>query len=342
MNTYAYRLLLPNGRTRSGLVRMMVERDLSAKLWLERHFDAVVLRLYRLPTWFAATLASAGRVTGHALPPIELSGLLRDLAVMTGAGVPIIDALETIAEESDITQRRIAATARLLVSALDAGAPVSEAFNRHPDIFPESVRNLMAIGEETGTVDHMLLEAAEHIERMTTLGRNMRQALIYPAFVFATIFGAALFWIYYVIPNLAQLFSQMQVKLPAITRAVLQLSKWLEGNAASSFMLIVGIVAGSWLLLQFNTAARKLLFKVMHRMPIVNVLVTASGMAFITEHLAIMIDAGVDIIRSLGVLERALSDEYYRERIHKVRMAVDRGTLLASAMRQVGGLPLLS
>lgn len=339
MNTYAYRLLLPNGRTRSGLVRMMVERDLSAKLWLERHFDAVVLRLYRLPTWFAATLASAGRVTGHALPPIELSGLLRDLAVMTGAGVPIIDALETIAEESDITQRRIAATARLLVSALDAGAPVSEAFNRHPDIFPESVRNLMAIGEETGTVDHMLLEAAEHIERMTTLGRNMRQALIYPAFVFATIFGAALFWIYYVIPNLAQLFSQMQVKLPAITRAVLQLSKWLEGNAASSFMLIVGIVAGSWLLLQFNTAARKLLFKVMHRMPIVNVLVTASGMAFITEHLAIMIDAGVDIIRSLGVLERALSDEYYRERIHKVRMAVDRGTLLASAMRQVGGFP---
>lgn len=339
MNTYAYRLLLSNGRTRSGMLRLMVERDLSAKLWLERHFDAVVLRLYRLPNWIAAALGTAGGITGHTLPPIELSGLLRDMAVMVRAGVPIIEALHAIAEESDASQKRIAATARLLISALDAGAPVSEAFNRHPNIFPESVRNLMAIGEESGTIDRMLLEAAEHIERMTALGRNMRQALIYPAFVFATIFGAALFWIYYVIPNLAGLFSQMQVKLPAVTRAVLQLSKWLEGNAAPSFMLMAGIVVGAWLLLRLNLGARKFLFSQAHRLPIARVLVTAAGMAFITEHLAILIAAGVDIMRSLGVLERSLSDEYYRERISKVRIAVDRGELLAAAMRQVGGFP---
>jgi type II secretory pathway component PulF len=339
MNTYAYRLLLANGRTRSGMLRLMVERDLSARLWLERHFDAVVLSLYRLPNWMAAVLGASGSVTGQTLPPTELSGLLRDLAVMTRAGVPIIEGLKTMAAETDSSQRRIAATARLLISALDAGASISEAFNRYPNIFPESVRNLMAIGEESGTIDRMLLEAAEHIERMTTLGRNMRQALIYPAFVFATILGAALFWIYYVIPNLAQLFSQMQVKLPAITRGVMQLSKWLEGNALPSFVLMAVLVLGIWLLLKFNKKTRRLLSSLAHRLPIARVLVTASGMAFITEHLAIMIAAGVDIIRSLGVLERALSDEYYRERINKVRVAVDRGELLGAAMQQVGGFP---
>lgn len=65
-------------------------------------------------------------------------------------------------------------------------------------------------------------------------------------------------------------------------------------------------------------------------------------MAFITEHLAILIGAGVDIIRSLGVLERSLGDEYYCERIHKVREAVDRGEMLAPAMRQAGGFPAMA
>ena len=339
MNTYAYRLLLPNGRTRSGMLRLMVERDLSARVWLERHFDAVVLSLYRLPDWVASVLGAAGGVTGQTLPPLELSGLLRDLAVMTRAGVPILEGLKAMAAEKDSSQRRIAATARLLISALDAGASVSEAFNRYPNIFPESVRNLMAIGEESGAIDRMLLEAAEHIERMTMLGRNMRQAMIYPAFVFATILGAALFWIYYVIPNLAQLFSQMQVKLPAITRGVMKLSQWLEGNALPSCLMMGVLVAGIWLLLKFHKPTRRGLAMLAHRLPIARVLVTASGMAFITEHLAIMIAAGVDIMRSLGVLERALSDEYYRERINKVRVAVDRGELLGAAMQQVGGFP---
>lgn len=338
MNTYLYRVLLANGRTRYGMLRLMVERDLSAKLWLERHYDAVVLSLFRLPYWLAKLIGAGGTV-GQKLQPIELSGLLRDLAVMTKSGVPIIESLKAIAEESDRSQRRIASTARLLISALDAGAPISEAFNRHPNIFPESVRNLMEIGEESGTVDKMLLEAAEHIERMTSLKRNMRQALIYPAFVFATMFGAALFWVYYVIPNLAGLFSQMRVKLPAVTKMVLDASKWMEGHANTSMFVILGLIVGMWLLVKLNRGTRHFTFRMAHKIPILRTLVTASGMAFITEHLAIMIASGVDIMRSLGVLERALSDEYYRERIKKVRASVERGDMLASAMRQTGGFP---
>lgn len=338
MNTYFYRVLLANGRTRFGMLRLMVERDLSAKVWLERHYEAVVLQLYRLPYWLASLIGAGGTI-GQKLPPVELSGLLRDLAVMTKAGVPIIESLKAISEETDTSQKRIASTARLLMSALDAGAPISEAFNRHPNIFPESVRNLMEIGEESGTVDKMLLEAAEHIERMTALSRNMRQALIYPAFVFATMLGAALFWIYYVIPNLAGLFLQMRVKLPKITLLVLEMSKWMEGHASVSLFLILVSLFVLWLLIKLHPGVRRLTFSIAHRLPILRTLVTASGMAFITEHLAIMIASGVDIMRSLGVLERALSDEYYKERIKNVRTAVERGDLLASAMRQVGGFP---
>jgi general secretion pathway protein F/type IV pilus assembly protein PilC len=339
MHTYTYRLLLANGRTRSGMLRLVVERDLSAKLWLERHFDAVVLQLYRLPGWCSTVIDAASGATRRALPPVELSGLLRDLAVMTHAGVPIIDALKSIANESDYTQKSAAATARLLAADLDTGASISQTFDRHPDLFPESVRNLMVIGEETGNVDRMLLEAAEHIERLTSLGRDVRQAMIYPAFVFAVIFAAALFWVYYVIPNLAELFTQMRVKLPAVTRVILTASKWLEVHAAVSLALLGLTLVGIWLLLRLHTGTRRVAYRLAHRLPIARVIVTSSGMAFIAEHLAMLVNAGIDIIRSLGVLERALSDEYYRDRIRAVRASVARGGMLAPAMRNVGGFP---
>jgi len=284
-------------------------------------------------------MGGSAAVSRHKLPPAELSGLLRDLGVMTRAGVPIIEALKSIAEESDTSQKRIAATARLLASDLDAGISIADTFDRYPDLFPESVRNLLRIGEESGTVDRMLLEAAQHIERITALGRDVRQAMIYPAFVFVTIFGAGLFWVYYVIPNLAELFTQMHLKLPAVTRGILAMSKWLEAHAGVSFAVLLIVVVGTWLMLRLHTRTRRMMYRLAHRLPVARVIVTTSGMAFITEHLALLIAAGVDIVRSLGVLQRSLSDEYYRERISKVRDSIERGEVLGAAMRQAGGFP---
>ena len=342
MNTYAYRLLLSSGRTKSGMMRLVAERDISAKIWLERHYDAVVLQLFRIPKWATGLLGALGGLGQRSLPPIELSGFLRDLGVMTSAGIPLLDSLKSIAEESDWDQKRISATAKLVLSDLDAGASISEAFNRHPDIFPESVRNLMLIGEETGSVDNMMLEAAEHIERMTALRRDTQRALIYPAFVFISMLGAAIFWVYYVIPNLADLFLQMHLKLPAITRFILSVSKWLERHAVPTLSLIFLSILGIWFLLRMHTGVRRFAYNMAHRLPVFRTIVTASGMAFITEHLSILVGAGIDIMRSLSVIERSLSDEFYRERINKVRQGIDRGGMLASSMRQVGGFPAMA
>lgn len=339
MNTYAYRILLSSGRIRRGVLRLMVERDLSAKLWLEKHFDATVLNLYRMPGWAAKTMDAFGSFSRRRLADPELSGLLRDLAVMTRAGVPIIGALKSIAEEDDCANKPMAAAAALLAADLDAGASLSETFGRHPDLFPESVRNLILIGEETGTVDCMLLEAAEHVERLTSLKRDVRQALIYPSFAFGSILLAGVFWTYYVIPNLAELFTQMHLKLPALTVAILNGSRWMQDNSTVSLALLCALGVGCFLAVKLHPRSRQVMYGLAHKLPIARVLITASGMAFITEHLALLISAGVDITRSLGVLERSLSDEYYKTRIAKVRVAVDRGDMLSGAMQQVGGFP---
>ena len=133
--------------------------------------------------------------------------------------------------------------------------------------------------------------------------------------MFGSIFLAALFWVYYVIPNLAELFIQMRLKLPALTRGILQGANWLEVHAFVSLGSMLMVVLGIFLLVKLHPRSRQAAYSLAHRLPVSRIIVTASGMAFITEHLSLLINAGVDIVRSLGVLERSLADEYYRQRI---------------------------
>lgn len=342
MNTYFFRVLLPEGTVKRGIVRLAVDRDFSARLWLERQHDGVVLALHRLPGWLASLQEVVLRPFRAPVRREDLAGFLRDLALMTGAGVPMLDALQAIESEGEAgDQPRIASLARRLLDDLNAGASVSDAFARHPDAFPESVRNLVAIGDRSGNMDRMLLEGANHVERMIQIGRNMRTALIYPAFVFATIIAVTTFWIYNVVPSMAQLFRQLHAKLPPITIGLLAFSEWVSRHGMLVFSLLAGGAILFWLAVTRIPGVRRAMHRLGHRLPISRLLMRSAGLAHITEYLALLIRAGLDVVTSLDVLARATGDTFYKTRINAIRERVARGERIAAAMRQTGGFPAM-
>jgi len=340
MNVYYYKLLLSNGRVKSGITQLAVEHDASARIWLEKNFDAVVITLTRFPGWLAETQRSLSHLVKPTIKPIELSGMLQDLAVMTSSGIPVMEALRAVANE--VGQGRTSNAAKLarrMLEELDAGASLSEAFARYPDAFPETVRNLIMIGDETGSMDRMLKEAAEHIERISRMTADTKQALIYPVFVFSAIIAAGGFWIYYVVPNLADLFKQMNAQLPPLTVAVMAGSEWLISNFGYIFIGLVALVFTLWVTWRYSRKFRRAIHYTLHKLPIAKTIMFSSGLAFFTEYMSLLIRAGVDMVSSLQVMERAMRDEYYRDRIIAIRQVLERGDRVSSAMRQVGGFP---
>jgi general secretion pathway protein F/type IV pilus assembly protein PilC len=340
---YYYRLLLADGKTRAGVSRFMVERDFSVQLWLERRHDVVVLSLYRFPDWLDGVLRFFGNMLSPTITIKDLSGLLRDLSLMLRSGIPIIEALRTIAAEVRFgTSSGTSTAATLLYEELEGGTSISQAFARHSDIFPEIVCNLADIGNESGTLDKMFMEASRHLERITSIGRNVRQALIYPTFVFAATIGAAAFWLYYVIPNLSELFRQLHAKMPPLTLAVIRFSEWLSENFMLSIVILLAIIITPWLILRYSKKARIWFYSVGHRLPISGVLLRTAGMAFLMEHLALLIRAGLDMAQSLKILERATKDEYYKESLGDIRGVIERGERLNVAMRMTERFPPLA
>lgn len=340
MNVYYYRLLLSSGRIKVGIAQLSVEHDSSARMWLEKNYDATVILLKRLPGWLAETQRSLAHLLRPNIRPPELAGMLRDMAVMTCSGIPVLEALRAVAQEVGTGRASNAArVARNLLDELDAGAGMSEAFNRYPDTFPETVRNLVMIGDETGSMDRMLTEAADHVERVARMTADTRQALIYPAFVFSAIFAAGGFWIYYVIPNLTSLFKQMNAKLPPLTIAVIAFSEWFTAHVIGILLGMIVLAFVLWVTWRYSRPFRRSVHYLLHRLPIAKTIMNSGGLAFLTEYLSLLIKAGVDMVSSLKVMERAIRDEYFRDRVIAIRQVLERGDRVSSAMRQIGGFP---
>ncbi len=343
LNTYYYRVLLPHGALRVGLLRLAVERDLSARLRLENETDGTVVSLWRFPLWLAAVMDFVLRIFRRQIRNEDLAGFLRDMGLMMTAGVPALEALGTLVEESDLSgNKAVSQVARHMTDDLNAGVGMTEAFSRHPNVFPETVRNLISIGDQTGTVDRMLKESAEHVERLMNIKRDIKTALIYPAFVFATIFGVAAFWIYYVVPSMARLFKQLQAKLPPLTEWLVAFADTLTTHLP--WVVLITVVLMVLFVVTFNRSERFQLitYNVLHRTPIARTLLVSSGMAHMTEHLAILVRAGVDMVTSLTTLARATKNRYYRTRLQQVTEAVSRGESVSSSMRRAGGFPAMA
>ena len=339
---YYYKLLLTSGRTKSGFAFIAVEKDSSARLWLEKVYDALVLKLYRLPAGWAAVFTALRGLTHKSIKQKALAGLLRDLAVMTSSGIPVFEATRSIADDtSPDSDPQAARVCRLMLEELQSGGTVTSAFERQPDIFPETVRSLALIGDQTGSMGTMLMEAASHMDRIVTMKADVRQAMIYPIFSFATILGAGAFWIVYVVPNLVALFKQLNAKLPAFTVAFLGVASWLSENFLSVMFISMALVIGMVFLWRRSITVRRKGYRLAHRLPISRTLLSSAGLAFFAEYLSILVRAGIDIADSLKILDAATQDLYYKDRINAMRAFVQRGDRISSAMRQVGGFPAL-
>ena len=273
LNTYYYRVLLPHGAVRSGLLRLAVQRDLSARMRLEAETDGTVVGLWRFPQWLAVVTDMLLHLFRNQVRGDDLAGFLRDMGLMMRAGVPALDALTTLVDESNgVGNKAMAAVARNMRDDLNAGVGMTEAFNRHSNVFPETVRNLVAIGDQTGTLDRMLGEAAEHVERMINIRRDIKTALIYPAFVFASIIGVAIFWIYYVVPNMARLFKQLQAKLPPITEGLVAFADLLSVHLPWVLLVTTAVVALGVISFKRSERFQLATYSLLHRLPIARTL----------------------------------------------------------------------
>ncbi len=261
-----------------------------------------------------------------------LAEFFRNLALVLKAGVPLVEALQDIADSPGAVKFRI--VIKDLVQRIRSGELFSEALSHHESIFPNIVIVLARLGEETGQLDRTLEDAANHLERVQEIIDKTKRALSYPVVILTAMIGALAFWLIYVLPKLFELFKSLGLKkLPIMTRILFSV---VEGVKAYWFVLptTVVILTVFGILASRNQKLKLFWDTLWSKVPLVGRIIKASQLAFFFEYLALLTASGIDVIRSLDVMEGAITHQILKKDISKVKKLVLSGFSLSEAFRE--------
>jgi len=322
--------------------------DITGKVGSGVRFAADQARLRQLLRQEGLSLVWARPGTGlgliNALKNVQPGGMNRtqviefctNIAVMLNAGVPLISCLDELRQEAEnLYVKKVIAD---ILDGLTAGDTLHQAMARRNKDFDILILNLIQIGEETGQLSQIFEHIAQHLKRLDDLIRNVRKALLYPSFVLISLLIAGFVFLTFVFPPLFTMLAEFKVELPKITRVVMAVSSSLK--AFWIFWLAGGfsLIAGFFAMRQYQTT-RYWLDWLGIRIPLVRKVLIQLHMTFFLRYMALMLSAGVDILRGIQLSANSVTNLEIRKRLLGIRRAIVDGSLFSQAMRTIDFVP---
>lgn len=337
MTYFKFKMLGKTGRVTSGVIQLPYNNVISAMSHLERNGDTVV-SVKKINRFFAVILTFyAYGLQGNSIKRIELAEFFNNVSVMLKAGITLMTALRDAG--AGINKGRFAAILDSLIIDIEAGSTLSEALRKYPKTFSGTIVHLISIGEETGNLDNMMLNCSLHLKKIDEIIRSTKQAMLYPSIVITLISGGMIFWFYYVVPKILTLFVEMEVELPPLTKGILWLSDFVQAYIfyiLTVFFLVIALVSIG---VRSSLQIKKIFQRVLLSLPVFKTIIVASNLAFITEYFSLLLNAGIDVVRSIKILNSAVSNEIYREKMQLIGERISQGDTVADSFIIKGLFP---
>jgi type IV pilus assembly protein PilC len=275
-------------------------------------------------------------ITKKKVPRQDIMNFTRQLAVFMKAGVPIMEALEVIVEETQ--NKMLKAILSEMVDSLRAGDTFAAAAAAHPEAFPTFYVGILESAELTGNLDAVLNQLADYIDRDQKARGKVTAALIYPAVVAAMSVVTVLVLAVFVMPRFEVFFASLHAKLPLVTRMLLNTTSFM-GTYWYAEIAAVLIVVGGFMAMQRSAGGKARLDAVKLKLPVIGDLTETAIIERTCRVLASMLRAGVDLPRSMAVTAESANNAVYRNALEKIREAMMQGQGLAEPIAQSGLFP---
>lgn len=264
---------------------------------------------------------------------LEFTG---NFSVMLKAGVPIITCLDDIIASTP--KASFKPILRDIQQRLESGSSLSTALEAQGKLFPDIVKTLVAVGEETGRLDESLKEATEHLQRMQNLTSAIKKALMYPIFAFIATIGALIFWMLFVIPSMTGTLKGMGVELPALTLLLINSSRLFQEHWKLIPLALVAVPLAVSLASRHGTI-RYLRDRTLIKIPLLEVIILNKLLASFAEQFRMLVAAGIPMKRLFDLLVPAMGNEYFRAHILLAKEKVLNGNPIHESLDQQKILP---
>ncbi|MSR61028.1 MAG: type II secretion system F family protein [Planctomycetes bacterium] len=259
----------------------------------------------------------------------ELVLLTTQLATVTSAGVPLLEGLSGI--RARVEGKNARALLGEMISALEAGEPLSKVMEAYPRTFPSVYRASVVAGESSGALDKVLVRLAAYMEWVRGMRATTLQALIYPSMLMLAVAGLIGVLLFFLLPRLLSLFPGGVEDLPAQTRFVLGLSNALRAHVVL-LCLALGALAGAAYWGLRTTSGRAVLDRVLLSLPVLGKVARSIATSKFASTAAILQSAGCDVFTVLEVSGEASGNAAMGAAFTRARERVRSGSPLSEAL----------
>lgn len=275
---------------------------------------------------------SAGSLArfGPKLTAADLCWATRELASLLGARLPLESALLATIEQAE--RRVIADALSVACNHVREGMRLADALGERPRDFPPIYRALVSAGEDSGDLARVMESLADYLEGRDNLRSKMMTAFIYPGVVAFVSVCIVFFMLGYVVPQVVGAFSQARQDLPALTQMMITASDFVRDWGGLTGLL-VGVSVGFWRWALRDDAIRLHWHTAQLQFSIVGQYVQGLDTARFASTLAILMDAGVPLLRSLEAARQTMGNDYLKQCVTDATARVKEGASLASSLR---------
>jgi len=269
---------------------------------------------------------------GGGVTDKDLVVFTRQFATMINAGLPLIQALEILASQSENKQLRKAVGE--VRTQVEGGATFADALRKHPKVFDELYVNMVHAGEVGGLLDTILGRLSKHIEKAMKLKAQIKSAMVYPAAILSVAVIVITVLMVWVIPIFAKMFAEMsggKMGLPGPTQIVIDVSNFMQSYIIH---LAIGAVLAGWGIKKYYATpkGRLAMDRMFLKLPIVGELIRKTAVAKFTRTLGTLITSGVPILDGLSITAKTAGNKVIEEAILAARVSISGGKTIAEPL----------
>ncbi len=327
MPVYEWTGRTPTGEIQKGVIEAPDERVVRLHLVREKIVPVEIK---------PKTEKSWGIFRFKRVKPKEIAIFTRQLSTMLEAGLPLVQALDSLAlQQENPYFREIVINIK---NNIEGGSSLAETLKQYPKIFDSLYCHMVDAGEASGNLDETLSRLANYMERALALKAKVKKALIYPGVIlFVTTVVLSIIMIF-VIPTFEKLFSEMGQSLPLPTQIVIHMSRLIKRY----FLVFIGCIVFSIFLIRRyyrTTKGRYHIDALLLKMPIFGILFRKVAVARFARTLGTLIASGVSILDALKIAAKTAGNVVVENAITQTRKSIQEGQSIAEPLAESGIFP---
>lgn len=271
------------------------------------------------------------KITGE-----QLTIFTRQLATLLTAGLPLLRALQILADQEKDPAFKTALTN--ITENIQGGNTLSDAFAQYPRMFDRLYVNMIRAGEAGGVLDTVLDRLAMFQEKAMKIKKKVKSAMVYPVVVVSVAFIIVWVLLTFVVPSFQKMISSQGGTMPPLTKFVMDAGNALSSHWLITIIVVVGVIFGLKFIFS-NAKTKAIIDRVVFKLPKVGTFVQIVTVSRFARTFGTLMSSGVPILNAMTITRDTLDNVVLREALEKVHDRVRDGDTLAQPLEQAKVFP---